>query len=171
MTRKRLVFMYNHLEEIILVSLFTVMVASIFIQVFMRYVINDSLTWSEELGRFTFEWLTWIGISIGAREGEHIKITMLVDKFPFKLAQAANILSDIIVIIICGLTIFYGIQLSDMFAGSNFTTIKISLSWGYWAVITGCGLMTIRSLVSIAKSFNCIRKNQQAVITEEGGAE
>ncbi len=34
------------------------------------------LTWSEELGKFLFVWITWLGISLGERKGEHIKITM-----------------------------------------------------------------------------------------------
>jgi len=171
MSRKRFVFIYNHLEEIILVTLFAVMVTAIFIQVFMRYVLNDSLSWSEELGRFTFEWLTWIGISIGAREGEHIKITMLVDRLSFKVAQAANILSEIIVIIICVLTIYYGIQISSMFAGSYFTTIKISLAWGYASVVVGCGLMTIRALVSTFRSAQNIKRGHALTCAEERGAE
>lgn len=149
---KRLGFIYNHFEEILLVVLFAFMVAVIFLQVIMRYVFNNSLPWSEELGRFIFQWLTWIGISLGARLGQHIKITMLTDKLPPKGAQAANILSEIIVIIICVLTMYYGVELSKLFMATRFTTIKISLAWGYAALIVGCGLMTIRSLISIKNS-------------------
>ncbi len=168
---KRLGFIYNHLEEIILVGLFAVMVAAIFLQVIMRYVFDNSLSWSEELGRFVFEWLTWIGISLGARVGQHIKISLLVDKLPNKGAQAANIASDIIVIIICGLTMYYGIELSKMFAGSNFTTIKISLAWGYASVIVGCGLMIIRSMESIVRSAVSFRTGEPPKAYEEGGVE
>ena len=151
-TLKRLGFIYNYFEEILLVALFAFMVAVIFLQVIMRYVFNNSLPWSEELGRFIFQWLTWIGISLGARLGQHIKITMLTDKLPPRGAHAANILSEIIVIIICVLTMYYGVELSKLFVGTRFTTIKISLAWGYAALIVGCGLMTIRSLISIKGS-------------------
>lgn len=167
MKSKRLIFLYNHLEEIILVTLFAVMVAVIFLQVVMRYGFNNSLSWSEEVGRFTFEWLTWLGISIGAREGQHIKITLLVDKFPYRLAQLVNILSELVIIVICVLTLFYGIELSKMFAGSNFTTMKISLAWGYASVIVGCGLMALRSLASIVKSARTLRGNPPILSSQE----
>lgn len=157
MKYKRLIPLYNHLEEVILVLFFAIMVFVIFLQVVMRYGFNNSLSWSEEVGRFTFEWLTWIGISIGAREGQHIKITLLTDKFPFRVAQMVNILSELIIIAICLLTLYYGIEISRLFAGSNFTTMKISLAWGYASVIVGCGLMTLRSLASLVNSARSIR--------------
>lgn len=145
------------------------MVAVIFIQVIMRYVFNNSLSWSEELGRFVFEWLTWIGMSIGARAGQHIKITMLIDKLSYKAAQIANIVSEIIVIVICVLTVLYGIELAEMFAGARFTAIKLSLSWGYASVVVGCGLMTIRSLESMIKSIRILITGSSVSRTEEGG--
>lgn len=168
MNSKRLGFIYNHIEEIVLVILFAFMVGVIFLQVIMRYSFNNSLSWSEEVGRFIFEWLTWIGMSLGAREGQHIKITLLVDKLPSKAANTANILSEIIVIAICILTMFYGVELSKMFLGSKFTSIKISLAWGYASVIVGCGLMAIRSLVSIKRSAMSLLKGSP-VESNEGG--
>ncbi len=169
MKNKNLSYIYNHMEEVILVTLFAVMVVTIFIQVIMRYVFNNSLSWSEELGRLIFEWLTWIGMSIGARMGQHIKITLLTDRFPFKIAQAANIFSEIVIIFICGLTILYGVEISRLFAGSRFTTLGISLAWGYASVLVGCGLMVIRSLVSILRSVRSLLTGNSAPDSGEGG--
>lgn len=170
MNIKRLSFIYNHFEEILLVTIFAVMVGVIFLQVIMRRVFNNSLSWSEELGRFTFEWLTWIGISLGARLGQHIKITLLTDKLSHRLAQAANILSEIIVIIICVLTLYYGIELSKLFYGARFAMLKFSLAWGYFSVIVGCGLMAIRSLVSIKNSVVSLITGNPLANPGEGGA-
>lgn len=169
MRHNRLFTLYNHLEEVILVIFFGAMVLIIFLQVVMRYGFNNSLAWSEEVGRFAFEWLTWIGISIGAREGQHIKITLLTDKFPFRVAQMVNILSELIIITICLLTLLYGIEISRLFAGSNFTTMKISLAWGYASVIVGCGLMVLRSLASLVNSARNIRsvKGNPPVLTSQ----
>lgn len=164
-------YICNHLEEIILVILFAAMVLVIFIQVIMRYVFENSLSWSEEAGRLIFEWLTWIGMSLGARMGQHIKITLMTDKLPFKLAHAANILSEIIVIIICALTIVYGYELSILFIGARFTTLQISLAWGYASVIVGCGLMVIRSCASVLRSVKSLITGSSMISAEEGGDE
>lgn len=93
-----------------------------------------------------------MGISLGQREGEHIKITMLTDRLPFRLAQIVNIISDIVVIIICSVIFYYGVELVVAQGNVPYAGIKISTSWGYLAVVLGCGLMILRTLVSIKRS-------------------
>ena len=44
-------------------------------QVFFRFVLNASLTWSEELSRFAFIWLVYMGAVLGAKERIHIRVT------------------------------------------------------------------------------------------------
>ena len=148
----RLFYLLNHTEEIVIVAMFALMVAVIFLQVIMRYVFSNSLSWSEELGKFLFVWISWMGISLGQREGEHIKITMLTDRLPFRLAQIVNIISDIVVIIICAVIFYYGVELVVAQGNVPYAGIKISTSWGYLAVVLGCGLMILRTLVSIKRS-------------------
>ena len=41
----------------------------IFWQVVCRYVMNNSLTWSEELGRYFFVWITFIGLPVALKYG------------------------------------------------------------------------------------------------------
>ena len=53
---KKLIKALNKTEEVVLVAMFALMVAIIFIQVIMRYVFQNSLYWSEELGKFLFIW-------------------------------------------------------------------------------------------------------------------
>ena len=93
-----------------------------------------------------------MGISLGQREGEHIKITMLTDRLPFRLAQIVNIISDIVVIIICAVIFYYCVELVVAQGNVPYAGIKISTSWGYLAVVLGCGLMILRTLVSIKRS-------------------
>lgn len=167
----------NHAEELIIVVMFALMVAVIFLQVIMRYVVHNPLPWSEELGKFLFVWISWLGISLGARYGEHIKITMLTDRLPFRAAQAMNILSEIIVIGICVVTLYYGVSLVISQMSTHYAGIKISVSWGYLAVVVGCGLMTIRSVASLGRSMVAFVKGAPSApiaaqgTLEEGGEE
>ena len=146
--KSRFFSILNHIEEVIIVSMFALMVIIIFVQVIMRKA-GNSLSWSEELGKFLFVWISWMGISLGQREGEHIKIT---DRLPFRLAQIVNIISDIVVIIICAVIFYYGVELVVAQGNVPYAGIKISTSWGYLAVVLGCGLMILRTLVSIKRS-------------------
>ncbi len=156
-TRKGIFATLNKLEEIIIIAMFAIMVIVIFAQVIMRYVFNDSLYWSEELGKFIFVWISWLGISLGEREGEHIKITMLTSKFSFKKAHTFNILSCLIVLAICLITFYYSCSLVISQWTTHYAGIGISISWGYLAVATGTGLMMARSVAAILKSYKAIK--------------
>src|SRR5215217_5315414 len=67
----------NRLAELLLASLVALTIAVTFLQVLFRYVLGSSLTWSEELSRYVFVWIIFIGVSVATRRGEHI----LVDVF------------------------------------------------------------------------------------------
>lgn len=154
-------------EDICLVTMFAVMVSVIFLQIIMRFVFNDSLTWSEELGKFIFVWLSWLGISIGVRRNEHICITMVVDKLPLKLQKTVGIIANLILIGILMITLYYGMSLVQSQQSVPYAGIKISTSWGYLSLILGCSFMALRLIGQIIRElpelFNRDRK------TMEGG--
>ncbi|MBC7279087.1 TRAP transporter small permease [Nocardioides sp.] len=54
-------------------------------QVFSRELLSSSPTWSEESARILLVWIGFLGAAIGFREGAHIAVTFLVDKFPTTL--------------------------------------------------------------------------------------
>lgn len=157
MGKSKIIYFIDKLEEFSLIIMYATMVIIIFIQVIMRYVFNNSLSWSEELGKFIFVWLSWIGISIGAKRGEHIKLTMFVDRLSPKGAQISNIFSELIVIGICAVTAYYGSTLVASQSKVHYAGIKISMAWGYLSVVLGCVLMILRSFISIVDSAVLIK--------------
>lgn len=74
---KKVLAFYDKLEERILISSLVFTVLIIFLQVIMRKVFNNSLSWSEELARFIFIWQIWYGISITIRRKKHIEVELV----------------------------------------------------------------------------------------------
>jgi TRAP-type C4-dicarboxylate transport system permease small subunit len=72
----------EHFEEAIVVALMAMMTVLIGVQIFMRYVMGASLSWSEELARYFFIWATYIGIAYAVRKHAHIRVTMVTDLLP-----------------------------------------------------------------------------------------
>lgn len=159
--KKKVTNILDTAENIVLVSMFVAMVLVIFFQVIMRYVFKNSLSWSEELGKFIFVWISWIGIAIGQKRGEHIRITILVDRLPFKAQQFLILLSDLVVVGICVVTTYYAISLVGSQAGTRYAGIKISMSWGYLSVAVGCILMIIRCIVGSIESIKLMSKGKE----------
>lgn len=49
----------------------------VFVQVIMRYAYGHSLSWSEELTRYMFVWIIYLGVNLGIRGDNQIKIDIL----------------------------------------------------------------------------------------------
>ncbi|MBQ3567612.1 MAG: TRAP transporter small permease, partial [Anaerotignum sp.] len=87
---------WDNLEEFMIIPLIFAMSFIIFIQVIMRYVFANSLTWSEELARYLFVWLVYFSVSFTARRQKHIRIDAAINLYPKKMRPYIEILSEII---------------------------------------------------------------------------
>jgi len=77
--------LFKHLDDYaeIYVSSVLLLIFSILciIQVVMRYVFNNSLTWSEELSRYAFVWFVYASASYAVKYQRHVKFNFLVSFF------------------------------------------------------------------------------------------
>jgi TRAP-type transport system small permease protein len=89
---------------IISMTLITVVV---FVQVVFRYVLELPLSWSEEVARFGFVWLVFLGAGLLTRMGDHIRVSSFLDAFPERLRDVLAIVIEI-AIVLCGLIYFVG---------------------------------------------------------------
>ena len=90
---KVLKWLDEHLEEALLVVFLVVMCLLTGFQVFMRKVLNSSLTWSEELNRFCYIWSGFLSIGYCIKKGTEIRIDMAVNALPRRLRAAVDLLA------------------------------------------------------------------------------
>jgi len=76
--------------------LLAMIVLLIFLNVFMRYIMDASLSWGEELTLWLFVWFVWLGVSYAFHTGDHVRITALRD-----LLSARNRLYIDVMIALC----------------------------------------------------------------------
>jgi TRAP-type C4-dicarboxylate transport system permease small subunit len=65
-----------------LVAAVALMLACIALQVVMRYLFGNALSWSEELALLMFSWAALGGLALGVREGFHVRLTLLLEPLP-----------------------------------------------------------------------------------------
>ena len=142
----RLGKLYNKFEENLLYISLVFSVALIFVQVVMRYVFSNSLSWSEEVARYLFIWQTWVGASYAVSKKRHLRVEALVDRFrgtPRKIIE----------LIVLGLWIFFGCflvikgyQLTKMISmrGQVSAALGMPMAFAYAAVPVGSFFMTLR---------------------------
>lgn len=77
------------------VGLFLVLFIIVLAQVFFRYILNNPLIWSEELARYIFVWVSFLGWLMATRDQDHIVLTMLRDRLPTRVRAVWLIIIDV----------------------------------------------------------------------------
>ncbi len=75
---KRLLDVIGHVERVLGLALIAVIIITITVQVVTRYLFNYPIIWVEELATYSFIWGTFVGASLGLKQGRHIKIETFV---------------------------------------------------------------------------------------------
>ena len=138
----------DKLEAVLCIILLSVMTVVVFIQVIMRYVVQDALAWSEELSRYLFVWLIYLGIPLGAKHMKHIKIEAPLSLFPRKARKYVVILGDIIFLAFCVIIAVttYTLVLKQSASGQTSPAMGIPMWIVYLAPCVGFALTSIRQI-------------------------
>ncbi|MDL2264700.1 TRAP transporter small permease, partial [Synergistaceae bacterium OttesenSCG-928-I11] len=152
---KKIREVWDNLEENLLLTMLLILVVVIFLQVVMRYVARSSLSWSEELGRYLFIWMTWLSTSYAARHNRHLRIEVITD---FLSERGKIILNIAAMIVWCGFGIFLinkGCEITAMLwrRGQITAALEIPMALNYAAIPVGAALMSIRLIDEIVRSF------------------
>jgi len=144
-------FFFKGLEGL-MVFLLAGMVVMVFGNVVLRYLFDTGIDVSEELSRFFFVWLTFIGAVVVGRENAHLGVETLVSKLGDRGRKVCMVLSDIFVIICCAI-FFWGTWLQAEINATNFAPItEISMLWvygiGYFTSV-GLGLMAVFRILRV----------------------
>ena len=78
-------------EVCIVVPVTLSMILVAFGQVVGRYFLNYAPAWCEELSRYLFIWLVFIGAPIGVREKGHMALKIVVDRLPRSGQRACHL--------------------------------------------------------------------------------
>ena len=105
---KKASFLINQWIEYLLFSLGFTMVLVVAVQVFCRYVLNQSLFWSEELARFLLVWLTFLGASSAYYRKVNPGVDFLYTKLPLLLKKISSILTHLASMSLFTVMIIYG---------------------------------------------------------------
>jgi len=138
----------KNLEEVLLVFLLSLMSVLIGVQIVMRYVVGESLTWSEELARYCFIWATYIGVSYAVKVGAHIRVDAVTNMLPVSTRRYVNLFSYFMFIVFAALVMKEGYALSaKIFSfGQASSSLGLPMGYVYMAPTVGFGLVIFRIL-------------------------
>ncbi len=80
MTKRGFSALLERIYNNVLIVLTVTMFATVAYNVFMRFVVNRSVGWADELSRFIFVWISFLGAVLAFRNDEHVGLDVLVEK-------------------------------------------------------------------------------------------
>lgn len=136
--------------EKLMVVLLAGMVIMVFGNVVLRWTVNSGIEVSEEMSRFFFVWLTFIGAVVVTREHAHLGVDALVGKLGPKGRMVCLVLSDLLILFCCAV-FFWGTHRQAFVNATNIAPVTgISMLWvfgvGYFTSL-GIGAMTLARLI------------------------
>ena len=127
----------------------------IIIQVFFRYVLNNSLDWPEELARYCFIVSVFIGLGFVSRRGRHLEIAAIkVYASPF-MARVLFYISSAISIAFAVLMIFWGIEMTRFVydSGQVCAAVPMPTYILYISVPVGMAIMVLRTIEHVYQVY------------------
>ena len=142
----------------IVTIIIAMMVINITAGVFFRYVLGNSLVWTEELSRYLMVWAGMLGAGLAMADGSHVGIDLVVNRCPPALAHALRIIAKIVIQIFLTIVIIKSFGYLETLKIQKSSAMELSMVIPYLSVSAGTIFMSIENLLIIIRLFLRIEK-------------
>ena len=101
-----------------------------FINVILRYAFDMSLTWAAELTNYLFIWAALFGAAYGFKQGAHISVSLIIERFSPKVTKGFLIFANLVSIGYLGLISYFGYELILLL--QDFGEMSVDLGIPIW---------------------------------------
>ncbi len=146
------------------------MVIMVFGNVVLRWVFNSGITVSEEMSRYCFIWLTYIGAMVAMRENGHLGVDTLVRKLPLGGKKLCVFLSECLMLF-CNALFFIGTwKMHELQVTNVSPVVGLSMIWIY-----GMGYIVgaVMAIINVHKLYRLLsgqmREDEMVMVVEAEG--
>jgi TRAP-type C4-dicarboxylate transport system permease small subunit len=128
------------------------------LQVFFRYVLNDSLQWSEEISVWLQVWMVFLGAAVLTRENAHVTVTAGIARLPPAARAWAVIAAKVMTLVFLAFLLWYGMQAFNASSHRVSPSTGLSSKWAKLALPTGALLMILAGVATILRDWIELRR-------------
>lgn len=100
----------NRILELIPMVGLVLIVSTVLLQIFLRYILLYPLSWSDELARITHIWLVFMGAYIAFTKNLHVKFEYFMSFLPKKW----DMVLEVFINVLCGFFVFFLLYSASM---------------------------------------------------------
>lgn len=143
-------FLDRNAEKILCSCLLGISCIILFLQIVFR-VAGSLLPWSEELGRYMFIWLIYIGVSAAIRERRHISLD-LIDLFVGPKVQfVIHIFDNLVFLVFAFILAYFGTLVTQRVSNQVSASLRMNMGLAYASVAVSGFLMIVRLIQDTIK--------------------
>src|SRR5262245_24181533 len=140
----------HHPEDWLAFVIFWSLAFIVFLQFFTRYVLNDSLSWTEEIARYGLMWVVFIGGAMVTRRNTHIAVELLSNVMgPGPLRATLLAFVDLVKLAFLGLLAWLSVTIIERMSIQRMTVFDLPMSYVYAGVGLCFFLMLIRQAINV----------------------
>jgi len=118
-----------------------------------RYFFNAPPSWSEEVPRVIFLWLTYIAIAVAVRRGQSLRITVFLHRFPPLARLWLEMFMHGSIFVMLAFLFWHNIPVIELNRGSRMLATQWSDAVRYWPLSVGCLLIGLYQLRLVIRSW------------------
>jgi TRAP-type C4-dicarboxylate transport system permease small subunit len=134
------------IEDYLALGLFWALALTVFTQFYTRYVLNNSLAWTEEVARYLLICVTFLGSAMAVRKNSHIHVEFFYRWFPRRLARALATAVDLARVLFFLVCAWISWKLVGVMRNQQMASVDWSMGWMYAVVFASFLVMTARAL-------------------------
>jgi len=134
----------------------------VFLQFFTRYVLNDSLAWTEEIARYVLILVAFLGAITVTRKGTHIFLEFFYRYLPPVVGKWLSVAMEALTVFFYGYLAWLGVELAQK-TRTKMASAEIPKSLVYWLVVAGLVAITFFSIVWLVRK---LRQKPEDVVRE-----
>jgi len=141
---------FFRLLEFLVVACLVAMVVMVFGNVVLRYGFNSGISISDEMSRYCFIWLTYIGAMVAMREKGHLGVDTLVRHLSLLGKKVCYFLSEVLMLG-CNVLFFWGTwQMHELQVTNISPVLGISMIWIFGVGYVTATVMAVMNLNQLA---------------------
>ena len=158
--------------EVVMVICLVVMLVMVFGNVMLRLFFNTGIDLSEEIPRFAFVWMTFLGAIVGMRRRAHLGVDIVVQLLPVLGRKVCWGISQAVMLVCC-LYIVYGTWLQhDIIAGNASPVAQLSMLWVFGvSYLCGAAIALICASNLLRLVAGKVGEHELIDVNEEGMSE
>ena len=136
---------------------------TLFLQVFTRYILNDPLSWTEEVARYVYVYIVFLGSSAAISDRTHVGIDFIVRALPPRAQWLVALLVNLAILVVLVHLVWWGYVAARRQWTLPLVVLDIPYTWVYAIVPITAVLMTVRTVAVMNEDWRRMRAGKSVV--------